>query len=66
MIILQQAAERSGSASIYDITGNKMIDEVRVLQTSQSVQISSLPQGLYFIRYTNAKGQTEMIPFVKQ
>jgi Secretion system C-terminal sorting domain/Kazal-type serine protease inhibitor domain len=65
-IILQQVSERSGSASIYDITGNKMIDEVRVLQTTQSIQVSDLSPGLYFIRYTNSNGQTEMIPFVKQ
>jgi photosystem II stability/assembly factor-like uncharacterized protein len=57
-------SNRDGTVSVYGITGKELLQK-NVQGSSIEINIGSLPQGIYFIRFKD-KGKTESGKFIKE
>ncbi len=53
------------SIEIFNVLGKRMI-KLEMNNTTQSINISSFPQGIYLIKITTDKGSVEMIKWMKE
>jgi uncharacterized repeat protein (TIGR01451 family) len=59
----QLTLSEEGKVEVYDLRGVQMLSTKTEHQT---VDISGLPKGIYFLRHSNASGQTSSVKVVKE
>jgi len=51
--------------AVYNFTGQRVMEERRLTNTSELVSIQQLPQGIYFVKITSKQGLTKTLRFFK-